>query len=567
MRTERTRRTQPPRAALLGLAAVVAAAAALVAVQPLGSPWWRYADADSIYAANALNILRGERSAYYDHPGLPQQELLALTFGLDMVVRGERPQAYAEHSFADLDRTRPFYRGWAIAFFLAGAALAFFVLASVLGHWSFGLAGGLLWLAAPGLAWMSIQYRPDVPLTALALGIAYLVWRGYERLSPAAYAWAALLLGLATTLKVHAAGLAVPLALALTLRPPAPGWRQDLARPLRAFLRRRRLQLAFAGAVWLGLAVVLNWLALPWGPASSQRALAAEILGATGLLWFVVWLTRRLRAPRLERVFHPFYALAWTLVLTGVAIPATLAVGDGFIMLQAIKNALTGGGVNAGQEPFQEWLYGALDYPKREALPVFALAVAGAFVALRRREEGLLLWVVGALVLGGMAGARHGTPHYWAPAYALALVPALWIVRRRAGGTAPLALWALVAVLVASQFWHRAGDVRAGGPCADALAAAQAHAQEKDAIMLGSDLPSEGARYTAFVQGYAYDTPDLPFRVLGNDAVAVATAKRLGLTPRLFVGIPNEAPTPGLGFIRFAAYRVGACEWVELVPA
>ena len=43
-------------------------------------------------------------------------------------------------------------------------SLSFLFAARLFGHWTWGLAAGLLWAAAPGLTAMSIQLRPDVPL-------------------------------------------------------------------------------------------------------------------------------------------------------------------------------------------------------------------------------------------------------------------------------------------------------------------------------------------------------------------------------------------------------------------
>src|SRR5207253_5647198 len=44
---------------VLALAVVLAAGTYFLAKQPLGSPWWIYADADSTYTASSINLLTG----------------------------------------------------------------------------------------------------------------------------------------------------------------------------------------------------------------------------------------------------------------------------------------------------------------------------------------------------------------------------------------------------------------------------------------------------------------------------------------------------------------------------
>ena len=59
---------------------LVVVAGALLASQPLGSPWWSGYDYDSVYVGSGLQLFRGDRSVFYDHPGAPQQEVMAATF-------------------------------------------------------------------------------------------------------------------------------------------------------------------------------------------------------------------------------------------------------------------------------------------------------------------------------------------------------------------------------------------------------------------------------------------------------------------------------------------------------
>src|SRR5581483_2121 len=111
-------RSAPPLGWTAGLLASLAAAAAVVALQPVGGPWWEHADADATYTASSLNILRGSHTRYYDHPGLPLQQLLAVTFGVDYLVRkvgGHETSldAYVDGRLTNLQGTRAYFRGWA----------------------------------------------------------------------------------------------------------------------------------------------------------------------------------------------------------------------------------------------------------------------------------------------------------------------------------------------------------------------------------------------------------------------------------------------------------------------
>jgi hypothetical protein len=215
----------------------VASVIVVVAAQPVRSPWWLYADADATYTASGIELMAGEPTVYFDHPGLPLQDVMAVTVETRYLVHKlthphTTPHEYAAERLRHLGDSRIFFRGYAILFYVAGALFAFFALWRLLGNAWWGTAGTLLFLSAPGLQAMSIQFRPDGLLAGLALAVVYLIVRAAERRDAWLYMLATLLLGLTLTVKIHAIGLVVPLAIAL-LRcpPPGPGARRFSLRP------------------------------------------------------------------------------------------------------------------------------------------------------------------------------------------------------------------------------------------------------------------------------------------------------------------------------------------------
>ena len=210
--------------AALAAAAVVAVAVLILVAQPIRSPWWTYADADASYTASALNLVLGEDVTFVDHPGLPLTEALAITFGVETLLEeGSLSKsarlAFVDRSLLDLDGTRWAFRGFSALVYLLGALLSFLFAARLFGHWTWGLAAGLLWAAAPGLTAMSIQLRPDVPLAVLTLVFGFTVARAVERRSPEWYAAAAATVGFATMVKLHALALLPALVVAALWKP------------------------------------------------------------------------------------------------------------------------------------------------------------------------------------------------------------------------------------------------------------------------------------------------------------------------------------------------------------
>ena len=99
----------------MAFAAALAASLAVAFAQPLDSPWWTYADADASYAASAANLMAGEHTLYLDHPGVPLQSLMAVTFEFRYLAHrlfgGDKtPHAYAAERLRHLDDSSPYWR-------------------------------------------------------------------------------------------------------------------------------------------------------------------------------------------------------------------------------------------------------------------------------------------------------------------------------------------------------------------------------------------------------------------------------------------------------------------------
>ncbi len=155
--------------------------------------------------------------------------MTALTFGVDALFEERSLSEAARKRYVDdkllhLDSARGVFRGLAIAAYLLGAVLSFLLIGRLLGHWTWGFAAGILWLAAPGLVAMSIQLRPDVLLAVLCLVFAYAVGRALQTRDPLQYVLAGMFAGLAVMTKLHALGLVAPLLVATFWRPPTGGW-------------------------------------------------------------------------------------------------------------------------------------------------------------------------------------------------------------------------------------------------------------------------------------------------------------------------------------------------------
>jgi hypothetical protein len=531
-------------AAGLALAATLALTLAIVVAQPVRSVWWTYADADATYTAASLNLLLGYPLRYLDHPGLPLEEVGAGVFAVGeaagrLVGATPSTRAYVDGLMLHLDRTRPVFRGLAIATYLAGALLAFLLLARLFGHWAWGLAGGLAWTAAPGLAAMSIQFRPDVPLGVLCLVFAFLIGRALETRSPLLFGAAAFELGIATMVKLHAAALLPALVLAAAWRRPRGDWWVETRVGLAAAARRHRAWLLPLGALLGALALLLNIRRLPWTPTSEQVVAALAPLLVVGDFLGLVWLTRRLELPgAARRVLDPWYGFVASAFLAGLAVPVALSVPDGMQALVAIEKGLTGRGINETVDPFSAPLSQLQYFPLRQATFVFVLAGVAALIGLWRREPAPVVWFVGAAALGVLAEARLAAIHYFAPAFVVALPAAFWLVRRARVG-APLLAAALVAYLVVPQLEHRGAlvfDPTLEGAVTPSLTALAARLQPGELVVTPSYWPDGDTRYFDVVEPYVYYTPPYPYRFVSDSARTPELAQDRGLRLRYYSG-------------------------------
>jgi hypothetical protein len=446
---------------LIALAAVVAAAAVIVVMQPIQSSWATYADADGPYVASSIDLVGGHGTKYLDHPGLPTQELLATILGVRFLADGGSFADSVDRSLLNLDSTRPYYRSLAVFVYLAGTALLFVIFRRRLGHWTWGLAGGLIWLVAPGLKSMSIQARPDVLLSVLCVAVGYLIVRAAELRDPARFFGAAALLGIATMEKLQAAGLVVPLVLAAFWRPPPPGWWNRFSADARSFVVRRRLWVLAAAAAWVGWIVALNRGTLLFRPTAAQTGALVAIAATIAAALAVTLLAQRFAVRQfVRRGLDPFSAALLSALVIGLAIPVSLDPRDGVQAIVSVALALAGRGVNADVPRFGAGLDEFTHAPLNVTLVIFALALVAAVVAFARRKPAPVLWATGALVLAVMAEARLGWAAYFAPAFAVALPAALWILQEDHGKPTPRAVWPFVALVLGPRLY---GELRSEG--------------------------------------------------------------------------------------------------------
>jgi hypothetical protein len=513
------------RAVLLAAAVVLAVSAYVVVRQPVDSPWWIYADPDATYAASSLNLLLGEDTRLFGHPGVPEQELLALTFGADRFLHRTPTREYVDERLLNLDRTRWAFRGWAIAFFLGGALLTFATAARLLGNWAWGLIGGLLWTAAPDFAAGAIQIRPDVLLSGLSVAALFLITRAAQRRSAPAYFGAAVLIGLTLTVKIHAVGLLPALVVAAAVRPPPRSWWRSTRAAVFAFVRAHPRAFTLGAATWLVVAVVVNRNRVPFDVSGEEVTL---VLGVP--LVVAAWLLASGEAMRRwrARAFDAFYPALAAALLVGIALPLTIFIDVGFEMTTRMREALAGGGANEGVPLFTlDWSMFE-SFPLRQALVLFILAGVAAGVGALRRDLLPMLWFLAAAAMGVLGAARLGALRYFEPAYVLSIVPALWLFSSRRAIGAVLAA-VIVTALVVWPSLERADDPARSARAEERYAAEVDRAAapllgENDVALVTDYAPVADGRYWGTVANFVAYTPPYPYRFLPDYGPALATA-------------------------------------------
>lgn len=537
------------------VAVAALATAVLLAKQPVASPWWTYADADASYTAVSIDLMAGEHTIFLDHPGLPLQDLMAMTTESRYLLHKARgshdtPHQYAAQRLLHLDDSRVFFRGWAILFYAAGAAFAFVAFWRLLGDPLWGCLGPLLWLGAPGLQAMSIQFRPDGLLAGLVLAIGFLLVRAAERRSAWTYTLAALLLGLTLTVKIHAAALALPFAIALLWRPPARGWEAGFRADARAWLRRYRVPLALFAVVWVAFCVLFDPHRIAAGASRHQEKAFAAMAVA-----FVVFVALALLARR------RFPAVLATALAAGLVLPGTLVLNDLPEMLVKIVSGLTGSGANSGVAPFSTPWRALFHTPVLQTTVLVALAGAAAALGARRRNLQPLLWFSGSVLAYVMATARLGTVHYYAPAYVLALPAVLWLARELPGPAAAAAAVAIAVFMLWYPVQNLSRPQRAAHfqqvqwsaiePAGDRLLTRRGEI----AVVDDYEKPVPDIRWYQLVRQYLPWAPPYPYRYLPDSGAAKQEAATLHLVPRYFLGnLPPTLSGPTREQLAFGSY-------------
>jgi hypothetical protein len=546
--TGRTAHVWARRWAVLALATVVTVAVLVVEAQPTRSPWWTYADADASYTASALNLLAGYEVFFVDHPGLPVTEAVAVAAGVDALLeehslsQGARLR-YTDRTLLDLDRARGLFRGFAVAFYVLGATLAFALAAKLFGHWSFGLANGLLWFAAPGLIPMSIQLRPDVLLAVLCLVFAFLVGVAVERRSVWWFAGAAAVVGFAAMVKLHALALLLPLAVAAFWRPPSEGMVLDALRDARRYVRTHRLTVAAVAAPWLVLAVLLNWERFPFHPQWSQIRITAIVLALTAAAVAAAEIAARMHAPSwVRRVASRFNALLVVAFTAGLLVPVALDVQDGTRALDHIWRNMRGEGVQQGIEPFSTPLSALHAIVGTPVVFVFLVALLAGVVGAVRREPVPVVWAVAALSTGTFAYARPPNVHYFAPAFVFAALAMLWLFQREPRARMPLLAWIVVLYVFLPAWDGRAAGGEQEERFAQLVEPAKHYVDSRlrpnEVALVPSYWPFADARYFELVKIYVQHAPPYAYRYLPATEAArsFASGQQPPPRPRFYVG-------------------------------
>jgi hypothetical protein len=531
------------------LVAVVGAAGFIAASQPLSGPWWLYADSDAVYAGSSLKLVSRQQTTYFDHPGWPLQEALALTFEARRLVhnvnhRALGPRGYANRQLGDLQDARLYWRALAIVLYLLGAGVTALLIASLLRSRAWGLVGGLLWIGAPALAPMSIQYRADVLLSTLVLMVGFLTFRAAERRSGKLYAVAAFALGFAMTVKANSSALIPVLLLAMLLWPgDTASLRGTVAEAGRA-VRRRKVAIALGIAVVVWCAVAADFIAGPFPPPTTseeQRLVFGYVLSVVAYSLVTLVVQRRTKSRLPGRLFNPVIAVAIVSLGLGAAIPASLFPTDALPMILKVQDTVLGGGVNRGVALFQFPHSEFESWPLRQGVLLLGLSGIAAVVGVARREGYWSLWLLGALAIGATAAARGGATYYYAPAYILTVPAALWVLRERAGRFAGFAAIVVLAYVLVPQIQHRRGPVN-DARLEERQAAVFSSIGAKllrpgEVALVDQEAPTPDSRYNGLVENFLEGVPQFPNRRFIEDfRFTPEWGRRFGLTFGYYIG-------------------------------
>ncbi len=530
--------------------ATVFGAAVVLTLPGIGLPWWVHTDPDAVYNGSSLNILLGNHTSYLDHPGLPTQDALALGYGAWYLVDRHRGattdrEAWVSARMLDFDSARWLYRGWAVFLWAGGAVLVAILMGRLFRHWSWGVAGAGLYLATPGLRDLSHLLRPDALLAALCVAVAYNVILGFEGRSAARYLMAAFLFGLAMTVKIAALFAVIPLVVAAAWRPPGRGWEARVAVRTRIAFRRHALWLVPAVAIWAYLCIVINRERLPILTNDGQRSVAWNGLALIGGYALATLVSQWLRIPWARRIFSPLVLCLVVAFVVGVALPASLIVDDGLQAVVAATESISGGRVNANIPLFDQWDTSRfLHYPYNAATLVFALALAAAVAGVRRKVYWPAVLLTGAAPLALAAAARFNYDYYYAPAYALCIPGALWLVRDPGRRVVTPAAVAVVVLLLGQLVIHRPSlpefDVEVNR-AAQQLADRELEPGEV-ALVAGGGISLEDLQFKV-VEAWVDFQPDFPYRFVA--AAALGDALERHLQPKLVVGEVDALPPVG----------------------
>jgi hypothetical protein len=514
---------------LLPPAVVAGVALVLVLLQPFASPWWITADPDGAYVGSALNVLEGHPTVYLDHPGVPNQEALAVVFGAQYVVQRiaghtSGVRAFVAHQLLHLDGARPVYRGFTIALFVAASLAAYAAGARWFRDRRWGVLTGIAFACTPALAPIGFMTKPDTAGAALALVVAVLIAAAFERRSASLYLAAGALLGFALTVKLVAVGLVPALVVSLLWRPPARGWVGPTARAAVTAVRRRRTLVASLAVAWVALAAGFGIGRTGTAPGSSHLRLLIGVLALVGVYAACAAAAAR-RGPRIaRRLFDPFYLATAASLLAGIVLAAPLLLAQLPQVLLSIFETSTGSGLNASIEPFQYFALSSLGtYP----LVVDALAVGLAVLAAAAGARVGVFWpaplALAAVALFVEAAARLSIGYYYAPAFAVSIPGVLWLVRN-VGRRYGLALGSsTVAALLVLAVIHRApspqSDVDLSG---NAWRLAAQLPPGVIAVPAATYLPIDDVQYDELVVQYTYAAPDVQYRFVQAESPRIA---------------------------------------------